>query len=56
MSRPTLHSDDLTCRQDEDMEDWRDTGLIAGVFVCLGLALLVVEICRLPGRILRAIR
>lgn len=49
----SLHSDDLSIRQDEEDEDWRDTGLIAGVLVGLGLALLVVEICRLPGRVWR---
>lgn len=55
MSRPSLHSDDLEIR-DEESDDWQDLGLIAGVLFCLGCVLLVVEICRLPGRLWRAMR
>lgn len=51
----SLHSDDLTIRQEEE-DDWRDTGLIAGVLVGLGFVLFVVELCRLPGRVWRWMR
>lgn len=56
MSRPSLHSDDLAIRQDEESDDWQDLGLIAGVLFGLGCALLVVELCRLPVRLWRAVR
>jgi len=52
----TLHSDDLTVRQDEEEDSWLDTGMLFGAAVCATVILGVFELCRLPGRVWRLCR